>query len=155
MSYYFTCAVVQSEPVELPSRFASYQIEPEILIIWCPDASRVPSPSDARDFIRIIAPISNSFLYIVYDDGVGVREATIFANGAATEHFGETDGLWLPLDDYGLPDHTANPITTLNMDGDEEYECIRCGISLALDTFCGAGRVSVSDVRQTISHGNA
>ncbi|MEM7315732.1 MAG: hypothetical protein AAF497_21550 [Planctomycetota bacterium] len=154
MSYYFTCAVINSELSEVASPFLSREISQNLFLIWRPDAPRVPVASDADDFCSVLESHAETFLYIMYDDGAGVRTATILTRGVATQSFGDSDELWLPLDDSGFADRTAEPVPSHQLDDDEEYDLIQCGISLALDTFCGAGRISVAEIRQVICHGN-
>jgi hypothetical protein len=153
MSYYFTCVALESGPIALPDGFTSHSLSTELLLVWQSTSPRVPVATDGADFVRLLSQYSDRFLYIIYDDGCGVREATIYQNGDVAQSFGEADELWVPLDDSGMPLAGATPIPVDNLDDNAEYDCVQDGISLGLESFCIAKSVSVAQIRQIICHG--
>jgi hypothetical protein len=150
MSYYFTCVIAKTADLTPPVGYAARPLGRDICLVWQPDAGRVPNPESVSAMVAELSPQCSHLLHITYDDGCGIREATIYEAGIPVRSFGEGDELWVPVDESGYPITDAPALGPDDLDDDDEYDCVRCGIAAALDVFLGADRVSVGQIRDVI-----
>ena len=151
MSYYFTCAIIETEELTVPDDCAAHQLAPGVHLIWQPESPRSSHSDSAAKFLVALLAMSERVLCIDYDDGCGRRNATIYVSGQLVRTFGEADELWVPIDESGKPIDGAMPMPEDKLDEDVEYDCVHDGITAALDTCYGVGRFSVATIRSIIA----
>jgi hypothetical protein len=71
-------------------------------------------------------------LLVRYDSRIGHRSSAIF-KGRTQSAFGDTDELYVPLDESGMPVLSAQPLHVDALRSDEEYETVKNAIQLGLD----------------------
>jgi len=78
-------------------------------------------------------------LLVRFDSRTGHRSAALFENGKRKQDFGETDELYVPLDEAGEPIGDAPRLRRSELDPDQEYETIENAIQLGLKAL-GRGK---------------
>jgi hypothetical protein len=82
-------------------------------------------------------------LVVRFDSRVGHRSAALYINGQRASVFGETDELYVPLDERGLPRTNEKPLRADQLAPGEEYETIENAIQQGLKAL---GRGSWSEL---------
>jgi hypothetical protein len=92
-------------------------------------------PLDVEATRSLAAELSKSAsgaLAVFYDNSNGLRMAAAFRGGTLSAEFGEDDEWWAPLDEDGEPRRDLPPVRAIDLDADEEYDCVRDAIEVGL-----------------------
>jgi hypothetical protein len=78
-------------------------------------------------------------LLVRFDSRIGHRSAELFERGRHVRSFGETDELYVPLDERGMPIGTAKALPADQLDPTVEYETSTNAIQLGLRSLAADG----------------
>ena len=116
------------------------------------------APLDVDAIETVAASVSTSVgvsLSVFYDNQCGVRCSSLFKNGERSASFGETDELWVPLDDSGQPRTDQPPTSAPDWNSGEEYERVRDGIDAGLEAAGMADQVTRSALVDGFCYGRS
>lgn len=69
------------------------------------------------------------------DSRTGERESVLILEGASTHYWGPRDELYVELDDAGMPRTDGQPIRSVDLDLEREYETCMNAIQIGLDAI--------------------
>ncbi len=91
-----------------------------------------PNPEmQAEGLASELSNVFGSAISIRYDDQCGIREATLFKGRQAVRVYGETDEIWVPLDENGFVVLNGEQFPGDAIPNDIECDCIKNAIDAA------------------------
>ena len=133
---YLTDAEAKHDGVSDLSAFCTVTLQPGVHVIYRCDARQEARFSSAVD--TLAANISTQYgraLLVRFDSRIGHRSSVLYVGGGLSSTFGETDELYVPLDDQGLPKIEVEPLHVDQLDPDQEYETVQNAIQRGLDAL--------------------
>ena len=99
-----------------------------------------------------LSDIFEKSLLILYDNRVGFRFAALYENAELMREYNAQDEIWVLLDDSGesIRDGRTFSLAEIEIDSENEYECLQTTIDIGLAALTNSTEVSLSDLKESV-----
>ena len=146
MSEMYECIIVTGPRDEARQAFRNTQsplcigfgeIDHDLFAVYVKETGRLFNHAEDEKIAITLSQRLGTALLVLYDNRCGSRFAALYARGIHVREFGESDELWVALDEEGEPLVSGRRFRwgDIKDDHDGEYDCIRNAIDAGLEAL--------------------